>query len=322
MNNQSLIPLVVVVGPTASGKTGLGIRLAKRYNGEIISADSMQIYKGMSVATAKPTKQEMQGIPHHLLDFIEPDKTFSVAEYVDCAHEAARDIYSRGKLPLLVGGTGLYINSVINNITFGSENSDDAVRKNLQARLEKDGIDTLLKELAVYDPQSAQRLSDGTSKGNGKRIIRAMEIYIVTGITMTEHLEKSKLIPSPYNDVRIGITCKNRDNLYKKINQRVDVMVRCGLIEEADKLRRTKLSNTAAKAIGYKELEPYFNGEKTLDAALDKLKMETRRYAKRQLTWFRRDEKINWIYTDEFNTEEEVVKKAEEIIKLSGVINL
>lgn len=316
MNNQNKIPLIVVCGPTASGKTGLGIKLAQHFNGEIVSADSMQIYKGMDIATAKPTTEEMQGVVHHLMGFVEPTESYSVAEYVEVAHNVIKDIYSRGKTPILVGGTGLYINSLLNNIEFGKENSDDEIRNKLKHRLLEEGADSLLKELESFDPDSAKRL--GTS--NHRRLIRAIEIYKTTGKTMTQFIEESRLIPTPYNDVRIGLICENRQNLYDKINKRVDIMVESGLVAEAEQFRKNDYSATAVKAIGYKELEPYFTGDSTLENVLESLKRETRRYAKRQLTWFRRDEKINWIYTDKMPTDE-IVNRAVEIVNQSGILS-
>lgn len=312
------IPLIAVVGPTASGKTGLGIYLAKKLNGEVVSADSMQIYKGMDIATAKPDEAEKNGIVHHLMDFLEPTETFSVAEYVKMAHKVIADIHAREKIPIIVGGTGLYINSLLNNINFDSAAANDNIRKRLQLKLEAEGIDALLQELSIYDRESAERLS---KEKNSKRIIRALEIFLSSGKTMTEHLKLSKQTPSPYNAVIIGLTCNDREKLYDRINQRVDVMMEKGLLNEAKKYRNLDISQTAVKAIGYKELEPYFTGDKTLDEALEKLKMETRRYAKRQLTWFRRNEKINWIYTDECINKEEIFDKAIKIVNESNIFN-
>lgn len=315
LDRARLIPILAVVGPTAAGKTGLAIELAKKYNGEIISADSMQIYKGVSIATAKPTREEMQGITHHLMSFLDPTETFSVAQYVALAHQTILDIHSRGKLPILAGGTGLYIHSVLNHISFEQENTNPAVRKNLEKRLKAEGVEVLLKELAVYDAQSAERLG---REVNEKRIIRAIEIYEVSGITMTQHMINSKQEPSPYHSVRIGLNCHDRANLYNRINTRVDIMCKQGLLKEAEQYRLTNLGQTAAQAIGYKELEPYFLKEKTLEECLDHLKMETRHYAKRQLTWFRKDEKINWIYIDSTDNQK-VTDLAAAIVDQSGI---
>lgn len=319
MSNENIttekIPLIVVCGPTASGKTSLGIALAKHYNGEIISADSMQIYKGMDIATAKPTVDEQQGVVHHLISYVEPTQSYSVADYVKVAHNKIKEVYGKGKIPILVGGTGLYVNSLLNNVEFSETDSDNQLREELYNRLEKEGADSLLSELAEFDPDSAKRL--GTT--NHRRLIRAIEIYRTTGKTMTQHVKESMLIPSPYNDVRIGLTCNDRQKLYNKINKRVDIMVESGLIEEAENFRNQEYSTTAVKAIGYKELEPYFAGCASLDTALENLKRETRRYAKRQLTWFRRDEKINWLFTDEM-TKDELTNKAIDIIEKSNIL--
>lgn len=316
MNNENItakkIPLIVVCGPTASGKTSLGIALAKHYNGEIISADSMQIYKGMDIATAKPTQSEQQGIIHHLISYVEPTQAYSVAEYVKNAHDKIKEISQKGKIPILVGGTGLYINSVLNNIEFSEADVDQRLREELHKRLEAEGANVLLNELAVFDKESAERI--GTS--NHRRLIRAIEIYKTTGKTMTQHNQESMLVPSPYNDVRIALTCDDRQKLYDRINKRVDIMVEDGLIEEAKEFRKQSYSSTAVKAIGYKELEPYFLGSASLEEALENLKRETRRYAKRQLTWFRRDEKINWLLTDKL-TPQELIENAITIIDKS-----
>lgn len=315
MESKNKIPLIVVCGPTASGKTGLGIRLAQHYDGEVVSADSMQIYKGMDIATAKPTDEEMQGVPHHMIDFLAPEVSYSVAEYAESARKIIEDIYLRKKIPILVGGTGLYINAILNNIEFGQDNYDEELRKQLNNRLLTEGAETLLKELEGFDPQSAKRL--GTT--NHRRLIRAIEIYKTTGKTMTQFIEESRLVPSPYDDVRIGLNCSDRQNLYNRINKRVDIMVQQGLIGEAQEFRTLSYSKTAVKAIGYKEFEPYFTGKITLEEALESLKRETRRYAKRQLTWFRRDNKINWIYTDKI-TSQQIVDLAIDFVDKSGIM--
>ncbi len=299
--------MIAVVGPTASGKTDLAIRLAKKYDGEIVSADSMQIYKGMEIASAKPTEEEMQGVPHHLMSFISPSDTFSVSDYVKLASEAIDDILSRGKLPILCGGSGLYIRSLIDNITFAPDVPDEKLREELNERYEKEGGEVLLKELEEFDPESAEKFSPN----DGKRIIRAIEIYRSTGITMSEQISLSKLEPSPYDVTAIGLTFADRQHLYDRINTRVDEMLKRGLIEEAENFYSSEKSVTSSAAIGYKELKPYLDGRITLEAAAEKLKMESRRYAKRQITWFKRDEYINWIEVDEC---EDVLAEAEKII--------
>ncbi|MBQ1659519.1 MAG: tRNA (adenosine(37)-N6)-dimethylallyltransferase MiaA [Clostridia bacterium] len=303
--------VLAVVGPTASGKTALAVQLAKKYDGEIVSADSMQIYKGMDIASAKPTEEEKEGIPHHLMDFLEPTEEFSVSDYVKLASDTIDQIIARGKLPILCGGSGLYIRSLVNNISFSDEEKDDELREELNERYINEGGEALLKELAEFDPESAARLNPS----NGKRIVRAIEIYRTTGVTMTEQIERSRLVPSPYDVIAIGLTFSDRAKLYERINQRVDRMMDNGLLEETEKFYSDKKSITASAAIGYKELKPYLEGRMSLEAAIEKLKMETRRYAKRQLTWFRRDEYINWIEVD--NTPD-LMEAAEKIIRMEG----
>lgn len=317
MTYLSKIPLVAVVGPTASGKTALGVLIAKKYGGEVVSADSMQIYKGMDIATAKPSAEEMQGIPHHMMSFLNPSEPYSVALYTDAAREIISDIYRRGKLPVLVGGTGLYISTLLNNVQLPRDGGNETLRKELFARLDKEGVDSLLLELSRFDPQSAQRLSE---MKNGKRIVRAIEIYKTTGVTMTRHLEESRKTPSPYADVRIGLKCSDRQNLYSRINGRVDIMLGQGLLEEAKKFLSSDCSQTSKMAIGYKELKPYFDGTASLEEAVQKLKQETRRYAKRQLTWFLRDNAVEWIDTDTVDDIEEVFRMACVTIENSGIL--
>ena len=309
---ENSIKVISIVGPTASGKTKLAVKLAQKFNGEIVSADSMQIYKGMQIATAKPTFDETEGVKHHLIDFVSPDETYSVAMFVKDASKCIADIYSRGKLPFMVGGTGLYVDSLLNNITFSVEQRDEKLSLELRKIYEDQGIDTLLKMLSEFDIDSANRLK---AERNPKRIIRAIEFYKTTGITITEQNEKSKLVKSPYSPVKIGINYKDRAKLYERINKRVDLMLENGLVNEAKDVLSSKLSLTSIKAIGHKELLPYFNGEKTLDECVEKLKMETRRYAKRQITWFKRDLDIDWLYADEYNSFEELIADAVEIIK-------
>ena len=300
---DSKIPVIAVVGPTASGKTAFAISLASKLNGEIVSADSMQIYKGMQIATAKPTKEEMALIPHHLIDFLDPGVAFSAADYVKLAHEKIHDIYSRNKQPIIVGGTGLYVDSLLQNISFAENAFDISVRTELYRLHEEKGLDFLLDKLAAFDPESASRLAGGK---NPKRIIRAIEIYQVTGITMTEHNNRSKTKDSIYGVLKIGLSYRNRQWLYDGINNRVDKMMDSGLLEEA-KAIFSKLGDTAVQAIGYKELIPFFKKEKTLDECIEMLKMQTRRYAKRQITWFKKDPDIHWIYMDDYKEVENCV---------------
>ena len=308
---KNLIKVISVVGPTASGKTKLSVELAKRLNGEIVSADSMQIYKGMQIATAKPDEEEKSGVIHHLMDFLPPSETYSVAMYVKDASRCIEDINSREKLPIIVGGTGLYVDSLLNNIKFSEENRDEKLCDELRTIYNNEGIDKLLDILKSFDKKSYERLS---KEKNVKRIIRAIEFYKTTGKTISEQIENSRLIESPYKAIKIGLNFKDREKLYDRINRRVDLMLEQGLLEEAFQVINSDLSYTSVKAIGYKELMPYFNKEKTLEECIDKLKQETRRYAKRQITWFKRDTDINWIYIDEINSFDELLSKAIQII--------
>lgn len=306
---MSQIPLVVIAGPTGSGKTALSVELARRFDGEVVSGDSMQIYKQMEIATAKPTLEEMRGVPHHLVGFLDCSKPYSVADYVKQASAVIEDIYGRGKLPFVVGGTGLYITSLVNHISFDEIVSDSSLRSQLLDRLNREGGQSLLDELRQFDPETAAALHPN----NGNRIVRAIEVYRLTGITMSEHQRRSREKPSPYRLCMIGLTAKNRQVLYDRINRRVDEMMQKGLLEEARRILEIPGLKTAYQAIGYKELAGYFNGTRTLETALEKIKQESRRYAKRQLTWFRRDERIHWLYLDE-QSPEQLVQSAERLI--------
>ncbi len=302
-----MIKIAAVVGPTASGKTALSVRLARKFDGEIVSADSMQIYKGMDIATAKPTAEEQCGIPHHMMDFLPPDVKYSVSDYVRDAKKCVSDIASRGKLPIVAGGTGLYVDSLLTNTDFGEMPDNSKIRKELWSRLEAEGNSAMLGELMKIDPECAGVLHEN----NAGRIIRALEVYYLTGVTMTEMKRRSHLTPSEYDVCIIGINYKNRDVLYSRIDRRVDMMVNDGLMDEAARYTALSSDTTSAQAIGYKELKPYFDGEMSPERALDNLKRATRRYAKRQITWFKRNENINWIYPDADN---DYIQKAENII--------
>lgn len=305
--NKTLVP--VIVGPTASGKTSLAVELAKIFNGEIISADSMQIYKGMNIATAKPTAEEQQGIPHHLISIIGADENFSVNEFKKLATASIDEIFSANKLPIVAGGTGFYIDTLVNNTEFLDYEEND-VRAVLEKRAEENGIASLYDELEKIDPETADKLHEN----DAKRIIRALEVYYSTGKTISEQRRLSHLNESNYRFFLIGINAKDRQLLYDRINHRVDLMLEAGLLDEAKMFFSSEVSKTAKQAIGYKELKPYLDGSCSLEQAIEKLKMETRRYAKRQLTWFRKNEKINWIYIDG-KTKEEIVFEAAEIIR-------
>lgn len=288
------IKLLAVVGPTASGKTSLAVKLAKKLDGEVVSCDSMQIYRSMPIATAVPTAEERCGIAHHMMELFEPSRSFSVKEYCEMASACIEDIASRGKTPILCGGTGLYYRSLTQGITFSEGGEDEQLRRDLEKTAAEKGGQFLLSQLAEFDPETASRLN----ASDLKRIIRAIEVYKTEGITMSESIRRSKLTEPKYDLTCVGICFEDRQKLYDRINLRVDIMLANGLLEEAKRFFARKDCKTAAQAIGYKELKPYLDGEVSLEEAVEKLKMETRRYAKRQMTWFKRDEEIHWIFAD------------------------
>ncbi len=305
--------IIVVCGATASGKTALAVELAKIYGGEIISADSMQIYTDMDIASAKATPEEQQGIPHHLLGFLKPSESFSVADYVRLANECARDIFSRGKTPIICGGTGLYISSFVDNITFDDSRCDYEFREEMERFARENGNGALLEKLREVDPETAETLHEN----NVGRIIRALEVYKTTGHTISYAKKMSRANPSPYDFIMLTIEYADRSVLYKRIDRRVDAMMERGLLEEARSCFGQPNRPTAAQAIGCKELYPYFRGEKSLDDCVEELKLRTRQYAKRQLTWFRRDKRIRSVVVDEGDTLESIVDKAKEIILMA-----
>lgn len=303
------IPLIVVGGPTASGKTALAIELAKALDGEIVSADSMQIYKYMDIGTAKPTTDELKECPHHLIGFREPDCDFSVADYTELAHKTIADITARGKVAIMCGGTGLYINSVVNDVDFGEYENDYELRKSLDELAKKDGAGVLLDMLAEFDPVSAKRLHPN----NVKRIIRAIEFYKVSGVPISEHQERTKLKESRY-DATMFLINHNREVLYDRINRRVDIMISDGLVDEVRSIMNMGYSRdlNSMQGIGYKEMIAYLEGEISLADAIDMIKQNSRRYAKRQLTWFRRDGRINMLSPDDaVNEALGILKKVE-----------
>jgi tRNA dimethylallyltransferase len=273
------IPLLVVAGPTASGKTALAVALAKQLGGEVVSADSMQIYQGMEIATAKPTPAELAAVPHHLIGVANPAAPFSVAHYAPLAHAAIRDIHARGRRAILCGGTGLYLQAVTEYLAFAPEPVDGSLRAALQQR----DSAWLHQQLLQLDPEAARRLPPA----DRKRVIRALELYYATGRTISQQNTLSRRQASPYESHMLFLNARNRQALYERIDRRVDAMMAQGLLEEAAAWRATATA-TAAQAIGYKELEPYFQGTLSLAQATDNVKRQTRRYAKRQLTWFRR----------------------------------
>jgi len=291
------IRLLAVVGPTASGKTAVGVDLAKAFGGEVVSADSMQIYRALSVSTARPTETEMQGVPHHLVGFVDPDEPYSVARYLADARRAIDEIVSRGRLPILVGGTGLYVSSLLDGLRFAEEERDPALRAALYAEAKRAGNAAMLARLAAIDPDYAATLHPN----NLGRVLRAIELYESTGVTMTEQRRRSREVPSAFSPLMIGLDFAERSALYARIDRRVDAMVRAGLIEEARAFYEVWPDpQTAAQAIGCKELLPYLRGESELAPCLDRLRRETRRYAKRQRTWFRRDGRVRWFFVDAY----------------------
>lgn len=283
------IPLIVVAGATASGKTSLAISLAGELGGEVVSADSMQIYKYMDIGTAKPTQEEMQGIVHHMIDIVEPDVNFSVAEYAKMAHEKIEDVINRGKVPILAGGTGLYINSVVNDVDFSETEEDLTIRSELSEYAEKNGAEALHNILKECDPVSAEKIH----QNNIKRVIRAIEVFRLTGERLSDHNEATKQKESRYAPLMMEILW-DREELYHRINMRVDIMVDMGLEKETKKLYNMGYTSdlTAMQGIGYKEMFEYFDGRVSFEMAVDKIKQASRNYAKRQNTWFKRDERI------------------------------
>lgn len=276
--------VVVIAGPTASGKTDLAISLAKAVNGEIISADSMQIYQYMNIGTAKPAREEMQGIPHHMLDVVKPDEPFSVAQYKEKAEECIHDILSRKRLPIIAGGTGLYINSLIYNIRFSETVCDEDFRERMNALAVMGGPKVLHDRLREVDPESAERIHFN----NVKRVIRALEVFEFTGKPITQHQKESRLEPPPYRYLTFLLDM-DREELYDRIDKRVDRMLQQGLLDEVKALLEMgyRLGSTAMQGLGYKELIRYLNGEISLEEAIYILKRDTRHYAKRQITWFK-----------------------------------
>ena len=283
--------VIVICGPTASGKTSLSIEVAKKIDGEIISCDSMQIYKDMNIGTAKPTVEEMQGIPHYMLDFVLPSERYSVADFKEAATDRIEDILKREKVPIIVGGTGLYVDALTKNITYPEIEIDLEYRKQLEELIKENGLESLYEEAKKIDEKAMQTIS----KNDKKRIMRVLEIYHQTGKTKTQLESESRLTPPPYEYIVFAINME-REKLYERINKRVDIMIDQRLIEEVEALtKKYEEFPTAMQGLGYKEVVSYLKKEITKEEMIEKLKMETRRYAKRQLTWFRKDENIKWI---------------------------
>ena len=304
-------PIICIAGPTASGKTALAVELAKELNGEVVSCDSMQVYKRMDIGTAKPTEEEMQGIPHHMIDVAEPDEDFSVSRYCCLAAPIVDDIVARGKTAVIAGGTGLYMDSLIRGNTFAPFPST-GVREKLEAQADSEGMEEMLSRLSSIDPEAAARLH----LSDRKRIIRALEVYLETGQTITEHNRKTQLIPPKYTPLWLGLDFDDRAELYRRIDRRVDLMLEMGLISEIQGLLASGIPPrcTAMQAIGYKEFVNALNGEETIAQAAEEVKKASRHYAKRQLTWFRRNPKLHWLKRQAGQKNEEILSIARQII--------
>ncbi|MFD1018273.1 tRNA (adenosine(37)-N6)-dimethylallyltransferase MiaA [Thalassobacillus hwangdonensis] len=285
--------VVCVVGPTAVGKTKLGVEIARRFDGEVISGDSMQVYRGMDIGTAKVTDEEMMGVPHHMIDIKQPYESFSVAEFQERVTRHIEEIHQRGKLPVIVGGTGLYIQSVIYGYNFSDDKRDPEVSRKIEQEIDEKGIEYVYRQLQEIDPEQAEKIHPN----NSRRVVRALEVYRTTGKTMSE-LKAEQESESPYHPILIGLEM-DREQLYERINHRVDLMMVEGLREEVQKLIAAGYGDAQSmKAIGYKEFLPYFNGESDLEETLDLLKRNSRRYAKRQLTYFRNKMDVQWYTID------------------------
>ena len=315
---QEKIKVFAVCGPTASGKTSLSVTLAKKLHAEVVSCDSMQIYRGMEIGTAKPTADEMQGVPHHLMGFQDPAEPFSVSDYVALAGKVIEDIHARGKNVLLVGGTGLYARSLLKAVPFTENSRDDEIRGNLEAEFAADGIEPLYARLKELDPEGAE----GIHPNNTRRVIRALEYCMVTGEPFSKQAKDSKAVESPYDGKMLVLSFRDRETLYGRINLRVEQMFADGLFadgllkEAEDYFKRYGTpGQTSVQAIGYKELFPYFEGQCSLDEAKENIKRETRRYAKRQLTWFRREEDAVWLFADDFDAPADLISAAEDIAR-------
>ena len=304
--------IITIAGPTASGKTALSIQLAKEMDGEIVSCDSMQVYKDMDIGTAKPTPEEQQGIPHHMLSVAEPWEDFSVSRYCAMADPIVEDILRRGKSPIIVGGTGLYMDALIRGNAFAPCPSTGR-REELEALAASQGIEAVIERLRAVDPESAARLHPSDQK----RIIRAMEVYLETGMTITEHNRKTQEIPPKYHPIRFTLTDRQRQTLYDRIDRRVDAMVEAGLIEEIQGLlaRGVPEKCTAMQAIGYKEFVAALHGACSLEEAAGQVKQSSRRYAKRQLTWFRRNPENIWLIREDGQTSMEILESARQYLR-------
>lgn len=289
--------IIAIAGPTASGKTSLGIALAKKLDGEIISADSMQFYRGMNIGTAKPDMEERDGVPHRMIDILDIHESFSVSDFCERCEREVTAVYALGKLPILCGGTGFYVDSFLDGVKFGQFENSPELRERLYRELDIVGIDAMYERLCSVDPKNT------VDRHNPKRVIRALEVYELTGRTLGEWNAESKLEPPKYDSLIIGLRFLDREKLYERINRRVDIMLENGLLAEVEKLISMGIKDTltAGQAIGYKEFYPYFDGVACLEECVEKLKQESRKYAKRQMTWFRRNPRIQWINLDDMS---------------------
>ena len=306
MNN-----IICIAGPTASGKTALAATLAKELNGEVVSCDSMQVYKHMDIGTAKPTLEEMQGIPHHMIDVAEPWEDFSVSRYCEMAAPIVDDIISRGKTAVIAGGTGLYMDALIRGNAFAPFPAT-GVRERLEAQADAEGMEAMLSRLRAVDPDAARRLH----LSDRKRILRALEVYLETGETITEHNRKTQAVPPRYSPLWLGLDFARRGELYRRIDLRVGLMLEQGLVEEIRGLLADGIPEkaTAMQAIGYKEFVDALDGRCTIEEAADLVRQSSRRYAKRQLTWFRRNKAIHWLIRDTGDTGREILENARRIV--------
>ena len=302
--------ILCIAGPTASGKTALAVELAKDLNGEVVSCDSMQVYRRMDIGTAKPSREEMQGIPHHMIDVAEPDEDFSVSRYCAMAAPIVDDIVDRGKTAIIAGGTGLYMDSLIRGNDFAPFPST-GVREKLEAEADEVGLPAMLARLREIDPDTADRVFDR------KRILRALEVYLETGETITEHNRKTRLLPPKYTPLWLGLDFADRGELYRRIDKRVDIMLEMGLMEEIRSLLDSGIPEkcTAMQAIGYKEFVNALEGREPLSQAAEEVKKASRHYAKRQLTWFRRNPAVHWLVRREGQGSEEILASARQIIR-------
>ena len=309
--------IVCVVGPTASGKTKMGVAIAKRFGGEVVSVDSMQIYRGMTIGTAAPTAAEMEGVPHHMIAVADPTESWSVARFVEAADACVQDILRRGKLPVLVGGTGLYLDALVRGNSFAEGCAGTEVREALQKRMETEGAAALLEELRSIDPEAAERLH----LKDEKRILRALEVWQETGKTITQHNRETQLLPPKYEAVYIGLDFENRDDLRARIDRRVDLMVEQGLLQEVRDLLSSGIPRTATalQAIGYKQFLAVEEDRATESEAVEEVKLRSRQYAKRQLTWLRRNESIHWIRWEKVPDFQSALQKATEILTALGL---